>query len=37
LRFVLEYLRSRDRLAEPASASGDHPDADLGVDPGVRS
>jgi hypothetical protein len=37
LRFVLEYLRSHDRLAEPASASGDHQNPGLGVDPGVRS
>jgi hypothetical protein len=37
LRFVLEYLRSHERVAEPASASGDHSDPDLGVDRGVRS
>jgi hypothetical protein len=37
LRFVLEYLRSHDRLAEPASASGDRQDPDLGVEQGVRS
>ena len=37
LRLVLEYLRSHDRLAEPASASGDRQDGDRGVDQGSRS
>jgi hypothetical protein len=37
LRLVLEYLRSHDRLAEPASGSGDRQDRDLGVDRGAGS
>ena len=37
LRLVVEYLRSHARLAEPASASGDRHDPDLGVDQGARS
>jgi hypothetical protein len=37
LRLVLEHLRSHDRFAEPASASGDRQGPDLGVDQGVRS
>jgi hypothetical protein len=36
LRLVIEYLRSHDRVAEPASASGDRQDPDLGVDQGAR-
>jgi hypothetical protein len=37
LRLVLEHLRSHDRLAKPATASGDRQDPDLGADQGARS
>jgi hypothetical protein len=37
LRLVLEYLRSHDRPAEPATTSADRRGPDLSVDQGVRS
>ena len=37
LRLVVEYLRSHERLAEPASASRDHQGPDLSMGYGVRS
>jgi len=36
LRLVLGYLGSNVRVAEPAGASGDRQDPDLGVDRGAR-
>ena len=37
LRLVLEYLRSHDQLAKPASVSGDRQNPDLVADQGARS
>jgi hypothetical protein len=37
LRLILEYLRSHDRLADPASASGNRQDPDLREDRRAQS